>query len=77
MAPSDWKKWGKAALYLVGSMALVGALNGILVLLGAIDFTGLTLHLPAGIEVNGGQVGVVLTNLVMYLIELLAKDSRR
>ena len=77
LALSDWKKWGKAALYLVGSAAIVGALNAALGLIGSIDFTSLTLVLPMGIEVNGGQLGVILTNLCLYLIELITKDSRK
>lgn len=77
LAPADWKKWGMAAVYLIGSTAIVAVLNGILELLARIDFASWTLMLPLGLEVKGGMIGLVLTNLVVYLITLITKDSRK
>lgn len=77
MVKADWIKWGKAAGYLIASAAIVGALNGALEVIAAIDFASITFKLPAGIEVNGGQIGTILTNLVLYMIGLIVKDSRR
>lgn len=78
LAPQDWKKWFKTAVYLVGSAMVVGGLNAVMHLLAGIDFTHLVLTLPVvGIQINGGMIGLALTNGVAYLIELMVKDSRK
>lgn len=77
LAPKDWKKWWKAVAYLVGSAAVAGGLNEALDVVANIDFSTFTLELPLGIKVTGMQIGMGLTNLIAYLIELTAKDSRK
>lgn len=77
LAPIDWKKWFKTVGYLVGSAMLAAGISALTQFLSGLDLTGIVFTVPVlKLEITATQVVAIVINLLGYLGERFARDTR-